>query len=187
METKENKKIDSKKEETKEATLEDIVKNDYQGATIVDLNVPTKKIGVASDHRGYNLKQKLTKYLIKKGYTVIDYGCDDKNSHDYPEFGFKLGKGIRDGKVEKGIAICGSGIGISIACNKVKGVRCAKVDNIKEAKYTRLDNDANAIALNGDMPVYRAKDILDVFLNTEFSNEERHKRRIEMLNNYNDD
>jgi len=168
----------------KETTLEDIVKNDYQEKTILNLEINTKKIGLASDHRGFKLKQKLTKYLNKKGYTVIDYGCDDKNSHDYPEYGFKLGEAIRDKKIEKGIAICGSGIGISIACNKVKGVRCAKVNNAKEAKYTREDNDANAIALNGNTKTYIAKDIVDTFLNTKFTGEERHKRRIEMLDDY---
>ena len=147
-----------------EASLKDIVKNDYQGKTIVDLNIPDNKIGIASDHRGFKLKQKLTKYLTKKGYTVIDYGCDDRASHDYPEYGFKLGKAVRDNKVEK--------------------VRCAKVNNIKEAKYTRTDNDANIIAINGNMPLFRAKDITDVFLKTPFSNQERHQRRIEMLDNY---
>ena len=170
--------------EEKEASLEDIVKNDYQEKTILDINVPIKKIGLASDHRGYKLKQKLTKYLTKKGYTIVDYGCDDTQSHDYPEYGFKLGEAIRDGKIEKAIAICGSGIGISIACNKVQKVRCAKVNNVKEAKYTRTDNDANVIALSGSMPTFRAKDIVDVFLNTEFSNEDRHKKRNEMLNQY---
>lgn len=168
----------------KEWELKDIVKNDYQEKTILNLEINTKKIGVASDHRGFKLKQKLTNYLNKRGYTVIDYGCDNGNAHDYPEYGFKLGEAIRDKKIEKGIAICGSGIGISIACNKVKGVRCAKVNSAKEAKYTRLDNDANAIALNGDMPLYRAKDIVDTFLKTEFSNEDRHKNRIKMLDNY---
>lgn len=167
----------------KEATLEEIVKNDYQEKTII-MQVPTKKIGIASDHRGYKLKQKLTKYLTKKGYTIIDYGCDDTQSHDYPEYGFKLGKAIRSGEIEKGIAICGSGIGISIACNKIKGVRCAKVDNVKEAKYTRIDNDANIVAISGDMLTFKAKDIVDTFLKTKFSNLERHQRRIDMLNNY---
>ncbi len=167
-----------------EASLEDIVKNDYQEKTILNLDISTKKIGIANDHRGYKLKQKLTKYLEKKGYTVIDYGCDNMQSHDYPEYGFKLGEAIRDGEVEKGIAICGSGIGISIALNKVSKVRCAKVNNIKEAKYTRQDNDANAIAINGNMPLFRAKDIVDVFLKTNFSNEKRHQHRIDMLNEY---
>lgn len=168
----------------KEASLTEIVKNDYQEKTIIDLNVPDNKIGLASDHRGFKLKQKLTKYLTQKGYTVIDYGCNDKTSHDYPEYGFKLGEAIRDGQIEKGIAICGSGIGISIACNKVDKVRCAKVNNVKEAKYTRKDNDANIIAINGNMPLIRAKDITDVFLKTKFSNLKRHQKRIDMLNNY---
>lgn len=167
-----------------DASLKDIVKNDYQEKTILDINIPDKKIGIASDHRGFKLKQKLTKYLNKLGYTVVDYGCDDKSSHDYPEYGFKLGKAIRDGQVLKGIAICGSGIGISIACNKVKKVRCAKVDNVKEVKYSRNDNDANVIAINGNMPLFRAKDIVDAFLKTPFSNLDRHKKRIEMLDNY---
>lgn len=167
-----------------EASLKDIVKNDYQEKTILDLNIPDKKIGIACDHRGYKLKQKLTKYLSKRGYTVIDYGCDNRNSHDYPEYGFKLGEAIKNNQVEKGIAICGSGIGISIACNKVDKVRCAKVDNVKEVKYSRNDNDANVIAINGNMPLFRAKDITDAFLDTKFSNLDRHKKRIEMLDNY---
>lgn len=170
--------------EEKEATLEEIVKNDYQEKTMLNINIPTKIIGIASDHRGYDLKQKLTKYLTKKGYTVIDYGCDDKSSHDYPKYAFKLAEAVRDNQVEKGIAICGSGIGISIACNKVPKIRCAKVNNSKEARYTRKDNDANIIALSGDTSIFKAKDIADVFLKTPFSNEERHKRRIEMVDNY---
>ncbi len=145
-----------------------------------------KKIGLASDHRGYHLKQKLTNYLKKLGYTVIDYGADSAVSSDYPVPAFKLGKAVASNEVEKGIAICGSGIGISIACNKVKGVRCAKVDNTKEIKQSRIDNNANIVAISGKMPLFRAKDIVDVFLNTEYKNEERHQRRIDMLDNYKD-
>ncbi len=172
------------KEDSNDASLESIVNNDYQEETIVDMEVPKgNKIGIASDHRGYKLKQKLTKYLTNKGYTVIDFGTDGKASVDYPEFGFKLGEAIADFEVEKGIAICGSGIGISIACNKIKGVRCAKVDNVKEVKYARKDNDANVIAIAGNMPCFRAKDIVDAYLNTSFTGLDRHKRRIEMLNN----
>ncbi len=175
--------IQEKAEELESESLKDIVKNDFQEKTIVEMNIPSKtKIGMASDHRGYKLKQKLTKYLTKKGYDVIDYGCDGTLSCDYPEFGFKLGEAIKQNEVQKGIAICGSGIGISIACNKIKGVRCAKVDNVKEVKYTRRDNDANVIAIAGNMPVFRAKDIVDVYLKTEFSLKERHQKRIDMLN-----
>ncbi|MBQ9011385.1 MAG: RpiB/LacA/LacB family sugar-phosphate isomerase [Bacilli bacterium] len=167
------------------ASLEDIVKNDFQEKTMVNYNIPNlKTIGIASDHRGFRMKQKLTKYLSKKGYSVIDYGTDSTSSTDYPVFGFKLGEAIRDHQVIKGIAICGSGIGISMACNKVEGVRCAKVNNVSEVKWTVYDNDANVIALSSKMPMFRVKDIVDVFLKTNFSNLERHKKRIDMLNKY---
>ena len=181
---------DEIKEEIKdvkeEASLKDIVQNDYQEKTIVSMNVPVKKIGIAYDHRGYNLSQKLTKYLKQKGYTIVDYGSGNAMSSDYPVSAFALGKGINNNEVEKGIAICGSGIGISIACNKVKGIRCAKVDNVKEMKQSRRDNDANIMAISGKMPLIRAKDIVDVFLKTKFKGEERHQRRIDLLNNYQD-
>lgn len=146
--------------------------------------VDVKSIGIASDHRGFDMKQKLTKYLSKKGYTVYDYGTDSTMAADYPVYGFKLGEAVRDGKVMKGIVICGSGIGISIACNKVRGVRCAKVSNTSDAKWARRDNDANVIALSGKMPLFRAKDIVDVFLKYEFNGAERYKKRIEMLDGY---
>lgn len=143
-------------------------------------------IGIASDHRGYSMKHKLTKYLTKKGYTVLDYGTNSRDSADYPVYGFKLGKAITSKKIDKGIAICGSGIGISIACNKVKGVRCAKVSSVSEIKYSRKDNDANVVAISAKMPMFRAKDIVDAFLNTKFSFLERHKKRIDMLDSYGD-
>ena len=168
------------------STLKDIVKNDHQEKTIVDMKAidDDEKIGIASDHRGFEMKQKLTKYLNKIGYTVIDYGGDGLKEDDYTEFGFKLGDAIYRHEVERGIAICGSGIGISMALNKVKNVRCAKVNNIKEVKWARRDNDANVIAISSRMPLYRAKDIVDMFLNTKFSYKERHQKRVSDLNNY---
>lgn len=141
------------------------------------------KIGIASDHRGVILKEKIKNYLNDR-YQIIDYGTNSIESVDYPLYAYKIGESVRDNKIDLGILICGTGIGMSIACNKVKKVRCAKVDNIKEVKYTRQDNDANIIAINGNMPLFRAKDITDVFLKTPFSNLERHKKRIEMLDNY---
>ena len=179
-----NEEIKEEIKEVKETSLKDIVQNNYQEKTIVDMNIPTKKIGIAYDHRGYNLGQKLTKYLKQKGYTIVDYGSGNAMTSDYPVSAFALGKGIQNNEVEKGIAICGSGIGISIACNKVKGVRCAKVNNVKEMKQSRRDNDANVMAISGKMPLIRAKDIVDVFLKTNFKGEERHQRRIDLLNNY---
>lgn len=139
------------------------------------------KIGLASDHGGYKLKEKIKNYLNKRKIDIIDYGTNSTESVDYPDFAHKLCKGINNKDVDYGIAICSTGIGISIACNKVKGIRCAKVDNVEEAKMTRLDNDANCLALNGKMPTYLAKDIIDIFINTDFSNLERHKRRIKKL------
>ena len=142
------------------------------------------KIGIANDHRGYKLKTKLIPYLQKKGYEVEDYGALSTESVDYPDYGILLGEKVRDNEVDFGIAICGSGIGISIACNKVKGVRCAKVNNPKEAKLTRLDNNANVIALSEKLHVFEAKDIIDVFLNTEYKEEERFQRRIDKITKY---
>lgn len=139
------------------------------------------KIGLACDHGGYKLKEKIKKYLISIKIEVEDYGTNSTESVDYPDFAHKLCEGINKKEVDYGIAICSTGIGISIACNKIKGIRCAKVDNIKEAKYTRLDNNANCLALNGSMPTYLAKDIIDVFIHTEFSGLERHQRRINKL------
>lgn len=142
------------------------------------------KIAIASDHKGYHLKTALITYLNKKGYEVIDIGTDSVISTDYPKYAFLLCKKIINKESDIGIVICGTGIGVSIACNKVKGIRCAKVDNTKEAKLTRIDNDANVLALNGNMLSFRAKDIVDVFLNTHFSNEERHKKRLKMIEEY---
>ena len=144
------------------------------------------KIGIASDHRGFLLKQKLTNYLEKKGYNVINYGTDSNESVDYPDYAFKLCDGIISKECDFGIAICGTGIGISIACNKVKGIRCAKVSNEKEAIMTRKDNDANVIALDGKTDFDSAIQMVDAFLNTQFSGVERYKKRIEDIRKYED-
>ena len=142
------------------------------------------KIAIASDHGGYHLKVEIVSYLKKKGIEVIDVGTDSIISTDYPKYAFRLCEKIINEEADFGIVTCSTGIGVSIACNKVKGIRCAKVDNIKEAKFTRLHNNANILALNGKMFLYRAKDIIDVFLKTNFSNEERHLRRLKMIQDY---
>lgn len=142
------------------------------------------KIGIASDHRGYKLKSKIVAYLQKKGVEVEDIGTFSTESVDYPVYAFKLSTSVVEKNVDLGIAICGSGIGISIACNKVKGIRCAKVDSVKEAKLCRLDNDANILALNGSMPTYKALDIVDAYLNTKHEHVERHDRRIQEITDY---
>ena len=139
------------------------------------------KIAIASDHRGYDLKEYLIKHI--KEYDLIDLGTKTKESGDYPDYAFKLGEYVVKNNC-LGIVICGSGIGISIACNKVKGIRCAKVNSIKDAIYTRHDNNANVISLSANINYERALKIVYNFIQTEFSNEERHIRRINKINEY---
>ena len=140
-------------------------------------------IVIGCDHGGYELKFNLTKKLQEKGYTIVNYGSNTSDRVDYPEYAFKVGNALKE-EIELGILICGTGIGMSIAANKVEGVRCALVHNTKEAKLTKEHNNANCIALSSTLSMFRIKDILDVFINTKFSNEERHQRRVDMINNY---
>ena len=142
------------------------------------------KIGIVSDHRGYHLKEDLKKSI--QDIEVIDYGTNSEDSVDYPDYAFLLGEKVNNKEVDFGVAICGSGIGISIACNKVKGIRCAKVSNVSEAKMTRIDNDANVLAFSASTPLELAKELIEVFCQTPFSNEERHNRRIKKIKDYED-
>ena len=137
------------------------------------------KIGIVSDHRGIKLK----KYLVDN-LNITDLGTNTNESVDYPDYGFVLGEKVASGEFDFGIAICGSGIGISIACNKVKGIRCAKVNSVDEAKITRIDNDANIVALGADTSFELALSIVKVFLETKFSADERHIRRINKITSY---
>lgn len=139
------------------------------------------KIGIASDHRGVILKEKIKNYLNDR-YQIIDYGTNSIESVDYPQYAYKIGESVRDNKIDLGILICGTGIGMSIACNKVKKVRCAKVTTKEEAFLARSHNNANVIALSENVTNY--KEIIDTFLTTDFSNEEKHIRRVEMIDNY---
>ena len=141
------------------------------------------KIGIASDHRGYILKEQIINKLINK-YDITDCGTTSEESVDYPDYAFKLGNLVADKDVDFGVAICGSGIGISIACNKVKGVRCAKVDNLEEAIATRVDNDSNVIAFGEKIPLDKAINLIEVFTNTQTSSEEKHVRRRKKIEQY---
>lgn len=141
------------------------------------------KIGFASDHRGYQLKKELLDKL-KTIYEVEDFGTNSMESCDYPDYAFKLGEAVVNKKVDFGVAICGSGIGISIACNKVKGVRCAKVDSIDDAIATRTDNDANIIAFGEKKDIEEALNYVEAFVNTEASKEEKHVRRVNKIKAY---
>lgn len=140
------------------------------------------KIGIASDHRGYKLKQEIIKNL--KNYDFVDYGTTSEESVDYPDYGIELAENVAKKNVDYGVAICGSGIGISIACNKVKKIRCAKVSSIEEAKITRIDNDSNIIAFSSDLPLTDALQYVTTFVETNFSNLERHKKRIDKITQY---
>ncbi len=139
------------------------------------------KVGIASDHRGVYLKTELVEYLEHSGYEVINYGTDTMESVDFPKYAFKLGEAITKKKVDVGIAICGTGIGMSIALNKVKGVYCAKISNISEAVLCRSHNDANAIAISADTDEEQAKSMIDKFLTTAFSNVDKYVRRNQMI------
>ncbi len=139
-------------------------------------------IALGSDHGGYGLKQEIIGYLEKKGIEYKDYGCYDESPCDYPVFGKKAAQAVVSGECEKGILICGTGIGISIAANKIKGVRAALCHDVFSAKATREHNDANMLAMGARVVgPGLALMIVDTFLNTEFSNAERHQKRIDML------
>lgn len=143
------------------------------------------KIGIASDHRGYILKKQLIDRLMEE-YDITDCGTTSTESVDYPDYAFKLGNLVADKDVDFGIAICGTGIGISIACNKVKGIRCAKVDTLEEAIDTRVDNDSNIIAFGENMPLEKALELIKTFIKTNASNEEKHVRRRQKISEYED-
>ena len=144
-------------------------------------NGDNMKIGIVSDHRGYELKNKIIKKL---NYDFVDYGTNSKNLVDYPDYAFKLGKAVKKKEVDLGIAICGSGIGMSIALNKVKGIRCARVTSIKDVKITKNDNDANVIAFSSEINFNKVERMIEEFINTPFSNIERHINRINKINEY---
>jgi len=138
------------------------------------------KLGFASDHRGYKLKEELIKYYNEE-YEIVDCGTNSDESCDYPVYAYKLGKLIVNKEIDFGIAICGSGVGISIACNKIKGVYCAKVSNYDEAIHTRLDNDTNCVAFGEKTTIGEAISIVDAFINTEYSNLDKHNRRNQLV------
>lgn len=139
-------------------------------------------IALGSDHGGFDLKQEVIKYLKEAGYEYRDFGCDSKESCDYPVYGRAAAKAVADGTCDRGIIICTTGIGISITANKIPGIRCALCADSATAKLTRLHNNANILALGaGIVGVNLAMEIVKTFLETEFSGEERHQRRIDLI------
>ena len=139
-------------------------------------------IAIASDHAGYRLKVAIIEHLKNRGESYRDFGCDSEASVDYPVYGKKVAEAIVKGDCEKGILICGTGIGISIAANKVKGIRAAVCGDCYSAEATRLHNDANILAMGARVVGEGlAEKIVDTFLDTPFSGEEKHARRIGMI------
>lgn len=140
------------------------------------------KLAIASDHGGYDLKEEIKSYLSQKGYEIIDLGTDSCESVDYPAYGKRCAEAVVNNEAGKGIVICGTGIGISMAANKVKGARCSLCTSPVMAEMTRKHNDANVLALGGrTTSAEDAKEITDIWLNTEFEGG-RHQRRVDQLN-----
>ena len=136
------------------------------------------KIAAASDHGGFALKEEVKKHLMERGIEVLDLGTHSEESVDYPVYGKACGEAVASGKADLGIVVCGTGIGISIAANKVKGIRCAHVSEPLSAEMTRRHNDANMLALGAGLIGQNMADrCVEVFLNTEFEGG-RHARRV---------
>ena len=140
------------------------------------------KISIGCDHGALALKNKMVAHLTTKGYDVKDCGTYTADSCDYPDFAAAAAKAVASGECEKGIVLCTTGIGVSIAANKVKGIRCALLSDVMSARLTREHNDTNMMAIGaGVVGEMLALEILDTWLDTEFSHNERHQRRIDKV------
>ena len=138
-------------------------------------------LAIASDHGGYELKETIKEHLRERGVKFVDLGTNNTDSVDYPIYGKACAEAVATGKAERGIVCCGTGIGISIAANKVKGIRCGLCTSVEMATLTRQHNNANMLALGGRTSDPKlALEIVDAFLDTEFEGG-RHKRRTDML------
>ncbi len=141
-------------------------------------------IAVGSDHAGYELKNQLIEHLRNRGYEVKDYGTYSEASCDYPDYAKQVANAVAGGEAEQGLLVCGTGIGMSMAANKVKGIRAAVLSDEFSAEATRSHNDANVLCLGARVIDYaKAEKLLDIFLDTPFSAEEKHIRRISKLEN----
>ena len=140
------------------------------------------KVAIACDHAALELKNAVVKHLNERGFEVKDFGIDKPGAVDYPDYALPVAEEVASGRADKGILICGTGIGMSICANKVKGIRCALCSDTFSAHATREHNDANVLAF-GERVVGGglALDIVDTFLDTPFSNAERHQKRIDKI------
>ena len=141
-------------------------------------------IAIGCDHAAFQEKNKVKNILISLGYEVLDFGTNSEESVDYPMYGHDVGKAISNGEADKGIVICGSGIGISIAANKIKGIRAALCTSVKHAELSRKHNDSNILALGARLTDFNdIESILNVWLETSFEGG-RHQKRVEKIENY---
>ena len=140
------------------------------------------KIAIGSDHAGFKLKEEIKKYLEAEKIAYKDFGTSSEESTDYPEFAFAVAKDVAAGKFDRGILICGSGVGMTIAANKVKGIRAVNAYDEYTARQSREHGDCNVLCLAGrKLGIDQALKIVDIWLKTPFSNEERHLRRIKQI------
>ena len=140
------------------------------------------KIAIGCDHGAFDLKNVVVKHLQGKGYEVADFGCYSLDSCDYPDFAKAAAEAVASGECEKGIVLCTTGIGISIAANKVKGIRCALLSDPLSARMTREHNDTNMMAMGaGIVGQNLALEIVDTWIGTAFSGEAKHQRRIDKV------
>lgn len=145
------------------------------------------KIAVCSDHGGFALKRVIIPFIESMGHEVHDFGCYSEVSVDYPDYAFPMAQAVAGGDFERGVAICGTGIGVSICCNKVKGVRCALCGDVLSAELTRRHNDSNVLAMGGRIiGVETAKAITKVWLDTAFDGG-RHSNRVSKISEYEND
>lgn len=139
------------------------------------------KIAIASDHAGFELKEKIKKFLNELGYKYKDFGTDSNESVDYPDYGLKVAESVAKKECDRGILICGSGIGMCMTANKVPGIRAALCHNVETAKLSREHNDANVLTFGSRMIDEKtAKDMVKVWLKTEFLGD-RHLRRVNKI------
>jgi ribose 5-phosphate isomerase B len=142
------------------------------------------KIALSSDHRGFNAKEHVKESLLNLGHEVLDFGCNSNQSCDYPDLGFQAAEAVASGDCDRGILFCGTGVGMSIAANKVRGVRAAAVHDELTTMMSRKHNDANVLCLSADlMGEELIRRVIAVFLGTEFEGG-RHKRRVEKISGY---
>lgn len=140
------------------------------------------KIGIGNDHSALEIKKEIMEFLHEKGHEILDYGTNCGDSCDYPEYGEIVGRAVVKGEVDQGILICGTGLGISLAANKVKGVRAAVCSEPYTARMARMHNNCSILALGARVVgADLAKMIVDVWLNTEFEEGGRHQKRVDMI------